>query len=737
MTARWIHLAIVAGLAPQAGFADSGSDVVLPPVYIFADPLGERTADDLVQPVSVLTGEALEKRRAGTLGEVLDGLPGVANSHFGPGVGRPVVRGLQGARVKVLEDGLSVADVSGEGADHAIAVDMGRATQVEVFRGPSTLLYGSGAAGGVVNVVSNRFSPGVPATTQATGALSYGYNGDDRNLFVGLDQPIADQFALRGDFSSRRTSDFRIDGFQQEGQTAGNRNRLRNSSVQTDSAQLTGLWRQDDFNLAVGLSFWETEYGIPANFDARPRAEGGQSDDFERVFADYWRFDLRGEMQRPVEGFSLARLKLAYTEFEQEEVEFEFNRTSAGGELDERIVEADFANDEFDARFEMVHDPIAGWRGVLGLQLTDRDFFADDPRGGERTFYVRPNQTRSLAAFAVEELPTDFGRIELAARIERERSRADDVFGSRVAGYTSAQGDFVALPEQLERRRYTPLSLSAGSIVDVGTDHHLRLSLTRAERAPSAEQLYAFGRHAAAGSFEVGNPDLSKERYINLELGFDRHVGDIRYDATFFANRVEDFIFLASEADAAGSPVFVNDIGNRAGEGAAAGCESGDGGLCRLRNRLLVAEQDNARFYGAEFGMSMNLTEAPLPMTFRLSGDHVRGKLGGDRGDLPRITPTRIGAGVDTSIDRVDISFDARRVFRQSRVAEAEVETSGFNLLSFDVVWRPQQWQGSRVFLQGRNLLNENGRLHQSFFRDDAPIVGRQIIAGLRVDFSG
>ncbi len=727
---------LVAALCASPALADSAQrDAAdLPTIVVTADPRGNRMADELVQPVTVLAGDELDLRRAGSLGQVLDGLPGVANADFGPGVGRPVIRGLQGSRVQVLEDGLRTADVAGEGADHAIAIDPAHAEQIEVFRGPATLLFGSGAAGGVVNVRTDRFTPMSGDSFGARGALSYGENGSDRQGRLGIEAPISEQFVLRADGSLRRTSDFSIDGFQQVDQTEGNRNRLRNSDIETDSYSVTGLFRGAWGHLGLGFSSWDTDYGIPENFDARPTDMGGQEDEFERVNAEYDRVDLRGEFFDPLPGFTLLRLKMAYTEFEQREIEFEFDRTPGGGELDEKGVEAAFANDELEARTELVHAPIGNLSGVVGLQYRDRDFSADLPADEDAFFYVRPNNTRSMALFALEELPTSFGRLEFGARLERERSDPDDVVGSEIAGVTGPDGEFIVLPEQLGSRTFYPVSLSLGTLVDLDDRRHLRAGLTWSQRAPSPEQLYAFGRHAAAGTFEVGDPRLGKEHYLNFEAGFDRHVGAVRYDFTAFYNRVNDFIYLLSDDDGTGNPVFVNDIGNRAGEGATVGCAPDDGNLCRLRNQLVFNEQANAEFYGAEFEAAVDLVSGPVPLVARFSGDYVRGKLR-DGGNLPRITPARLGVGFDTTWQDLDLRIDYRRVFTQNDTGVAEDSTSGFNLVSFDLLWRPAVLQGARVFLQGRNLLNEDGRLHQSFFKDEAPIIGRAFIGGIRFEF--
>ncbi|MGY6586876.1 MAG: TonB-dependent receptor [Wenzhouxiangella sp.] len=723
---------VAAPLAAQTG--PERGDEELPRILVTADPLGNRSPDELIQPVNVLTGDELERRRASNLGEVLDGLPGVSNSDFGPGVGRPVVRGLQGSRVQVLEDGLMTADVSGEGADHAIGQDAIRAEQVEVFRGPATLLYGSGAAGGVVNVVTNRFSPVVPEVFQLDTRLSYGFNGNDRQGRLAAEVPMSDTAVLRADYNLRRTDNFDIKGFQVDGSTQGTKGELLASAIESDSASLSTVFGGDWGHFGVGVSYLNYVYDIPKLFDPRPRELGGLSDHFDQIDMESLRFDVRGEWVDPLAGFSLARLKMSHTRFEMDEAERFFTREPGGGVFDREVVEAEFDNTEWDARLEMVHNPIGNWRGVFGIQLTDRDMESNDPRGDDRGFYVRPNETLTLAAFLVEELPTDFGRIELGARIERVRSSADDVFGYRVEGVTLADGSFLAFPERLSSQTFTPFSLSAGAIFDIGSDYHLRTTITRSERAPSPEQLYAFGRHPSAGTFEIGNPDLGKEGYTNFEIGLDRHVGNFRFDASVFYNRVSDFIFLASEDDGTGNPVGVNDIGNRAGEGAAAGCEPGAGGLCRLRNQFVINEQSNAEFYGAEFAAVLDLNGG---MALRLSGDHVRGKLRSGGGNLPRITPTRLGVGMDSNFGDFDLSVDYQRVFKQDNVAVAESETDGFNLVGFDLFWRPALMQGGALFFQGRNLLNEDGRRHQSFFKDDAPIIGRAFTTGVRYQFGG
>ncbi len=704
-------LAVLLGAAlaamPLAAMAEDTDVVKIPDLTVTADPLGARSPDELILPVTVLADEDLDKKRAGTLGETLDGLPGVANSDFGPGVGRPVVRGLQGSRVQVLEDGMKTVDVSGEGGDHTIAIDPSRAEQIEVFRGPATLLYGSGAAGGVINVKSNRFNPEFGDAPRVNGEMGYGFNGDERTGRLGLELPVTDSFVLRTDYSLRRSHDFDIDGFQQRGQSVGDKDTLQNSATDTDSFSVTGLFKGDWGHAGLGYSRWRTNYGIPEV------TLGIGEEEQEEIRADYDRVDFRSEFNNPLPGFTTARLKMAYTEFSQQEVGTELDN----GQFVESEVETSFENDETDLRLEMVHLPIGLWQGVLGLQFNDRDFQADGAghgHGGEEHgsegFYVRANKTQSFGIFLLEELPTDFGRLEFAARIDHVDSDPSRLAEERHIELPS--GGELEQAADIGDRNFTPFSLSAGSIIDLDTSHHLRLAVTRSQRAPSAEQLYAFGSHAAAGTVEIGDPNLDEETYTNFEIGLDRHSGIFRYDATLFYNRVKDFIYTQAQDDGTGNAVTID----------------GD--------TLVFNEQADAEFYGAEFTAIADVIDGPVPLSVRFSGDHVRGKLR-DGGNLPRISPTRLGVGFDTGYGDWDFSVDYRRIFKQNKTAIAEDNTSGYNLVSFDLFWRPDSFKGGEVFVQGRNLLNEDGRRHTSFLKYEAPIIGRTIMTGVRFDFGG
>jgi iron complex outermembrane recepter protein len=737
ITRLLVSTALAAPALSAPAFADAAlqqrGDAALDRVIVTAGPLGRRFVDEMIQPVSVLHGAELERRMAGSLGEMLDGMAGVSNADFGPGVGRPVIRGQQGSRVMILDDGLPVADISGEGVDHAVAVDARGASQIEVFRGPSTLMFGSGAAGGVVNVRSQRFLPNFAASPFLEVDASYSGNGDDRQLDLSGEVQLSETLALRASGGVRRTSDFSINGFQEIDQTAGFRGRLQNSEMETNNASLTGIVSDAWGFAALSLSYWDTDYGKPEVFDPTG-VRGGGSDEFERLTADYVRLDVRSEINQPLPGFSLARFGAAWTRYEQAETGFEFDSTGA---LDEIEVEGLFENTEYELRADFLHNPMAGWEGVIGLQYTNRDFFADIPEDDDVGFYVRPNLTRTFAAYVIEERQFGPAVIELGARVEHVHSESERAPTGEVPGITLADGSFLPQIAQLGDRDDTAISLSAATIIELDDAHHVRFGVTRAQRAPSPEQRYAFGRHAAAGTFEIGDPDLNTETYLNFEASFERHTGPLRFDLTAFYNRADDFIYLVSEDDGTGNPVFVNDIGNREGEGAAAGCLPGDGGPCRLRNQLVFNLQGDAHFYGAELGGSWEAVQGDTPLTFHFVADYVRGSLR-DGGDLPRISPWRYGLGASTQIGDLSLRADYLRVNAQNRVAEAESTTSGYNLVSLDASYDlPFDGVNASVYLKGRNLLDEAGRRHTSFFKDEAPIIGRAFYVGVRARFGG
>lgn len=716
---------LIALVAPEGVLGDRETRV-LPGVTVTGDPLGSRTESELVRPISVIEGEALEHRRdGGTIGEVLDGLPGVGNADFGPGVGRPTIRGLQGSRVAELQDGMRISDVSDEGVDHAVGGDTLRARSVELIRGPATLIYGSGAVGGAVNIVTNRFDPFLG--DQVSGQLygSYTDNANQHQGYAAVEVPLAEGFALRTDYSRRRSDDADISGFQEADGRDGDhliRDTLVNSDVEDESWSVTGMWSEDWGFIGLGYDRWELEYGVPEAFFPVHTDDINLSDEYDRIFAEHDRFDLRSEFYDPFAGFSTARFNVSYTEFSQNEFEYEYD-VEGTGRLEERELEAVFEQDELDARLELTHQPLpglGGLRSTFGIDFHDVDYVGATPEGDD---LIRPTERTSTGFFVVGELPTGFGAAEFGARLNHERSSPADVFDQEVM--VVAEGgsiNGVAVPERtfeerLSSRTFTTGSASAGTRIELGDAHRLRTSLIYAERAPSAEQLYAFARHGAAGTWEAGDPDLDVEQYLNLDIALERHLGATRYDAAVFYNRVDDYIFFRSFEDN-GEPLRVDSEAQRDPNG----------------DQLVYNTAADIHLYGVEVEMEQDFTVGDWPVTARASGDYLRGRFR-DGGSLPRMTAPRLGIGLDTAWRTLDVSVDWRHVFRQTDTGAAETETGGYHLVGFNIGWEPQTAENLRLFFRGRNLLDEAGRRHESFFKGRAPILGRSFTAGLRYNF--
>lgn len=676
---RILILVVGFGLAAVAS-AEDEQPAELEPLYVESAVITDRTADELAHPVEVLAGKELQRRRAGTIGDMLGNELGVSNSSFGPGVGRPVIRGQGGPRVQVLENNIRSMDISTISADHAVSVDPLTARQVEVIKGPATLIYGSGASGGVVNVLNNRmpkfFLPGF----QGNAGFSYADNARERLGSVDITHGW-DNFALQADLAIRRSSDFDIPGTQDiEGE--GRRGVLENSSVDNYSGAISFSWLGQRGNLGMALSRLDYDYGLPEIIDP-------DDPEFERIELEQTRYDLRGELIEPLPGFTRARVAFGYNRYEQQEIEFED---------DEREIEADFDNEEFDLRLDLSHVPVGPFAGVIGAHFTDRDFRAEGADG--EAFFVPPTVTRSQALFVVEEMPLDWGRFEFGARVERNRSNPDDE----------------------PARSFTLFSASFGILWDIDELHHLRFGYNRAERAPAAEELFARGRHAAAGTFEIGEANLGTETANEFDLGLDRHGERWNWRAHVFYNRVDDFIFPEFQVDEDGEIIMVNDEGLPVG---------------RQRNRLVNYRQRNAEFYGLEAETRYKLLDnGPLDLDIRIFGDHVRGKLRGDGDDLPRITPTRFGVSFDGGIGAWDGFVELSRANRQGRIGQGETPTDKFTLLGFDIGYTVRgRAAQTRFYLRGRNLLDSEVRLHTSFLKDESPQPGRTLLAGVSVDF--
>jgi iron complex outermembrane receptor protein len=655
MRTNWI---VLLALAAAGRALAQEKEPVLDAIEVRASPFHGHSDLDMAQPASVLRGARLQRRQSTSLGDTLSTELGVQSSSFGPGSGRPIIRGLDGPRIRVMDGGMGTSDLSTISPDHQVTGEPISATQIEVLRGPATLLYGSGASGGVVNVVNNRIpesrQQGVFGKAEARAA-----SGTQENTgSVVLDGGVRD-FAWHFDGYKRNTGDYSI--------PAG---RLANSFTRSDGFSLGGSWVGDRGYLGASYQQLNSLYGIPT-----PEAA--------RIDMRQHRSDVAGELRDPLPGFTRLRARLRDSRYQHAEIE-------SSGEIGTL-----FSNDGTEGRLELTHAPLAGWRGVLGLQTESKTVSAL----GEEAILPR-TRSRSQGLFMVEDFSWRDLHLELGARGGKDRRSPD---------------------EPNPGRSFSLASYSAGALWKFAPGYALALNAASAQRAPSAEELYSNGAHIATASFEIGNPALDKERSRNLDIGLRKTAGAWRGKLGVFANRIRNYVFAASvDQDGDGIADRVDAAGSLdpAGE-----------------FQLINYAQAEARFRGIEGEISYRPDSAGFGA--RLFGDRAEGRLTGGGGNLPRMSPSRIGFEADYKSAGWSVYGVLLRVFRQDRVAPLESGTAGYTRLDAGVEYalKTSDSLTTTLFLRGNNLLDKDMRVHTSFIKDFAPLPGRSIVAGLRADF--
>lgn len=657
-------LALLPAIATAADQHETGSDhATLETMTITSRPPGSQSLEHTSQPISVLAGEALERRQANSLGETLDREPGVTGNHFGAGASRPIIRGLDGPRVQILQDGISTLDVSTISADHQATVEPFQAEQIEIMRGPATLLYGSGAAGGLVNVVTGRIPEYVPEFE--AGMLGQ-YESANNGKVLGLRaRGGIDELAVHFDSLKRDTHDYEA----AEG-------RVRNSFVETEDINFGTSWvgSRGFFGFSVGR--YDSTYGIPI--------DPGEPDEAAFIDLTQDRYDFAGRLDNPFSGLRSIDFRSGYNDY----THTEFERPGEPGTV--------FRNKAWETRVAFNHAPIGPLLGAVGLQHRHRDFDAT----GEEAF-VPPAKEQSLALFLFEDTDWHDWHFEFGGRVEHQIIDPDAAAGN---------GDI----------DHTVYSVSAGSLWNFTPGYAAGLTISRAQRPPALEELLADGPHLATGTFEIGNTGLSEETSNNLDLSLRKNDGRLTWRTNIFVNYIEDFIFVQEQdLDGDGVADEVDEDGNPGGE-------------------LLLANytQANALFYGVEAEIMYGLfDDARGSLDARLFGDWVRGRL--SRGeDLPRISPARLGLGLDYHRGRFQADVEGVYVFAQEDTAPLESKTGDYTLLEAGVGYTlARNPARATVFLRGSNLLDEDARRHTSFIKDRAPLMGRSVMAGIRAQF--
>jgi iron complex outermembrane receptor protein len=640
-------------------------------IVVTASPVA-KSQDELAEAVNVLDRDHLQSHGGTTLGEALDGEPGIASSGFAPGASRPVIRGLDSFRVRVLQDGLGTHGVAEISADHGEAINPLSAQRVEVVRGPATLRYGGGAIGGVVNAITNRIPAG-PIDELVRGDLFGGYGSvaEDR-MFAGEAEGGYGPLAWHVDGLRRASDDY---GLPSSGDTQDN--------TGTDLYALGGgaAWVGSRGRLGVGYGRYVDDYGI---------SEPEDPDNAPTIELESQSFDSQADLEVARFGLGTVRWRGRYTDYTHDEV-------VQGDAL------STFDADTWEGRLETLHDPLAGFGGAVGFHFLSRELKAR----GEGSELLAPADTQSYAGYLFEDYDlAEQLRLELGGRVEH--TRVDGTAPPPPDGSGNDRG-----------RRFTPLSGSAGLVWSAAEPLTLGLTLSAAQRAPDALELFAKGPHEADATFQRGDPDADAETAYSAEWNASAHLERLSLHGALFYAYYDGFVFgrlTGQSCDEDGA------------------CAPGPGGELDE----LVYTQEDAHFAGFELE-----GEAPIwrfgdlgEVGLDAQVDWVRAWLDGGH-NVPRMPPLRWGSGVYFAGERVRARVGFLRHERQWFQGQFETETAGYTMLDASTSVRLFGDEGRGLFLDlgGDNLNDARARNHVSFKKDDQRLPGRNLRVGLRGTF--
>lgn len=668
----WRHkplwLAMMAALTTPviAIAADNSTTIDLDQVPVTGNPLGV-ASDDMVVPVSVLGGRELSLRRQGTLGETLNGIPGVTATQFGPNASRPIIRGLDAERVRIMQNGVGVLDASSLSFDHAVGIDPLIIEQIDVVRGPAALLYGGSAMGGVVNAIDHRIPK--ESLSGYTGRAEARFGGPDntRNGAAVVDVGNG-LFALHADVYSRETSNLDIPGYAvskrksladgTERDSKGKKT-LNNSAGFANGGAMGASWTFDKGYLGLSYADSNNYYGTVAEDDVK-------------IDMNNKRTELAGEVRDLKGPIEKLKLRMAYTNYKHVELE--------NGE-----VGTTFKNRGMQGSLEGTHQTFMGLNGVVGYQFQNTRFMAL----GEEAF-VPSVTTQDQSLYLYEEYAIDKHKITFGGRTGETsvRSADSDNFGTG------------------QNKRFSPNSFALGGLYTIDESWVATVNLSHNERAPSYFELFADGPHIATGQVEIGNTSLKKERSNGIDAQLKWKSGGHSITLGAYATKFKNFIGLFNTG---------ND---------------------RLVDGELLPEAEfravPALFKGLELEGKFALNDE---WALRLRGDYVHAKDTRNNDYLPRISPLRLGGGVDYRLGNWNARMDVLHAFKQNDVAENELKTDGYTNLSALVAYKLPVKYHVELFAKANNLLNDEIREHASFLKDISPAGARSVLVGARADF--
>ncbi|WP_373690525.1 TonB-dependent receptor domain-containing protein [Sphingobium sp. DEHP117] len=687
--------------APAAAHAQTQSRAGDPsyhdraPQDIVVTALVNRSLGDTLGGVSVVSGETLARELRGTIGETLSRQPGVSATSFGPSASRPVLRGLQGERVRVLTDGIGSFDVSNTSVDHAVAINPLTAQRIEVVRGPAALLYGSSAIGGVVNVVDARIPHKIPdEAVHIEGIGTYGSAADERTLSGKAEAPLGGGFVAHVDGSWSKSGNLSTGGFiltpalRAEAIASGDpdiaelatvKGKLPNSAAESWEVAGALAYIGEGGDIGFSVNHIDNRYGVPIRYALVP----GEEAEAVSIHMKQDRADLRAELHANGAIVDRIRLRAGYADYRHAEIE------------EDGTVGTRFFAKGMEGRAELVQTKRGGWDGVSGFQILNRDFHVI---GDEK--FLPKNSTTQFGLFTLQSLDMGKLRVEGGARYEHARVSAAEDADLGVL----AQG-----------RSFDALSFSAGASVEAVPGWRLGVSAVRSERAPAAEELFARGPHAGTQTFELGDPGFGKEKSWGVEGSLRGAGAGYAVSLNAYHNWFDGYIYDSVADDTV--------------------CLAATG-LSAIEFPCFAFSQADARTYGFEAEASVTAARwGETALTLDGSADYVRATIKG-AGPAPRIPPLRVMGGAELGDEAWTVRAEAEHSFAQKRVNARETETGAFTLVNASVSWRPiPDNRATSITLSANNIFDVTARRHASYLKDYAPLAGRDVRVTARLGF--
>ncbi len=670
---------LLLSLQPLPLLAEQAADAELESVIVTA-PLSAKESETSV-PVSVLSGDELHMKTGHSIGETLKDELGISNQSFGPGVGTPVIRGQAGPRVRVLNNGIGGNDVSAISPDHASSVEAVLAERIEVLRGPATLLYGSGAMGGVVNVIDSRI-PGQLPDKLLGGVLDQRFDStsDETSTAMKLEGGQGNlAYHLDGFYRQRNNLDIGGAGIDTAKVAITDpsltvvdnpKGYLNNTGAEAISGSAGLSWVGDSGFAGASINNINNNYAI---------APDGTGEETVRIAMRQNKYDFKSELDNPFGLGKALRTRLGYTDYEHTEI--------ANGEPG-----AYFTHQSYEGRMEFEHHDLGPVRGVVGFQAQAGDFNAIEKLSGESI--VPRSDITSYGVFAVESFDMGAVTYQFGVRVEQTDIR----------------------PEGLDGLGYTPVSASASALWKIDQRNSVNLAVTRSARAPQVQELLSNGFHDATRTFDRGDIKLKEETAYNLDLGYRFKTDWLRAEFDLFHNWAADYIYQQRAGE------FVDEDGNPC----VVDCVP-----------VLSSDQADAIFKGYEAKLIAPLMDNHAGLLeLTLFSDYTRGEFV-NGGDVPRMPPLRYGFQLDYNRDKLSGYLRLARAERQTHAGAFETATDGYVLLNVGANYQIKAYQDAKLmlFAKGNNLLNENIRNATSYLRNFAPEAGRGAEIGFRLSY--